>query len=163
MKQNIFIFDKNRIYSKRYEYNSYVWYRLHNLFFGSLIFKGKKLWAFNTLLNLKFELKKREIVDPFWLILISFMKIMPEVMLFPKKLGGQIQGVPFPISERKQYTFAIKWIVKLIRDKHKRITIEKLADGLVSAIYERGDAFDLKMSQYAISTANRHLLRLFKR
>lgn len=107
MKKNIFIFDKNRLYSKKYDYNSYIWYRSHKLFFGSLIFKGKKIWAFNFFLNLKAELKKREQIDPFWLLLISFMKIMPEIMLFPRKLGGRVQGVPLPISERKQYTFVI--------------------------------------------------------
>lgn len=35
------------------------------------------------------------------------MKITPEVLLFPKKLGGVTQGVPLPIGERKQYTFAV--------------------------------------------------------
>lgn len=35
------------------------------------------------------------------------MKIMPEVILFPKKLGGMIQGVPLPINERKQFTYVI--------------------------------------------------------
>jgi len=36
------------------------------------------------------------------------MKITPEVLLFPKRLGGAIQGVPLAIGERKQYTFAVK-------------------------------------------------------
>jgi len=57
---------------------------------------------------LKSELKKRELVDPFWIFLIGLMKITPEVLLIPRKIGGKIQGVPLPISERKQYTFAVK-------------------------------------------------------
>jgi hypothetical protein len=36
------------------------------------------------------------------------MKITPEVLLIPRKIGGKIQGVPLPISERKQYTFSVK-------------------------------------------------------
>lgn len=35
------------------------------------------------------------------------MKITPDLMLFPLKLGGVLQGVPLPITERKQYTFAV--------------------------------------------------------
>jgi len=36
------------------------------------------------------------------------MKITPEVILIPRKIGGVLQGVPLPIKERKQYTFATK-------------------------------------------------------
>lgn len=107
MKQNIFIFDKLATYSVKYDYFTYLWYRSTRLFFQSLIFKGHKLWAFKFFLNLKSELKQREMIEPFWLFLIGFMKIMPDILLFPRKLGGRIQGIPLPINERKQYTFTI--------------------------------------------------------
>lgn len=35
------------------------------------------------------------------------MKITPDLLLFPLKLGGVSQGVPLPITERKQFTFAV--------------------------------------------------------
>lgn len=35
------------------------------------------------------------------------MKITPDLLLFPLKLGGVLQGVPLPITERKQFTFAV--------------------------------------------------------
>lgn len=60
----------------------------HNLFYRSLIFKGKKLWAFNFLCNLKYELKIKENIEPFWIFLVALIKISPEVLLFPKKRGS---------------------------------------------------------------------------
>jgi len=162
MKGNIFIFDKMATYSIKYDYAMYLWYRSSRLFFQSLIFKGRKLWAFQFFLNLKYELKKRELIEPFWLFLIGFMKLMPDILLFPRKLGGRIQGIPLPISERKQYTFTIKWLIKLIHDK-QRVTITSLADSLISAIYEQGLAFEQKLAVYKISTDNRHLLKFLKK
>jgi len=162
MKNNIFIFDKMATYSAKYDYVIYLWYRSSRLFFQSLIFKGNKLWAFNFFLNFKYELKCRECIEPFWLFLIGFMKIMPDILLFPRKLGGRIQGIPLPISERKQYTFTIKWLIKYIRDKQK-ITVSNLADLLISAIYEQGAAFEQKLSVYKNSTDNRHLLKFLKK
>lgn len=58
-------FNKNIKYNSKFDYCSYMAYRYHHLFFHSLIFKGYKLWAFNFFISLKFELKKREMVDPF--------------------------------------------------------------------------------------------------
>ena len=64
-----------------YDYYIYLGFRYHNLFFCSLINDGKKLKAFNFLLKLKYNLKIKEITDPYNIILISFMNITPEVFL----------------------------------------------------------------------------------
>jgi len=144
IKNNIFIFNKNKKYLKNYNYNSYIYYRYYRLFFHSLIFKGNKLWAFKFLIELRYLIKKQELVDPFWVILIAFMKITPDIILFPKKLGGVIQGVPLSIGERKQYTFAVKWVVKLLKDKFRIITLKQVVEILISAIYDKGLAIEKK-------------------
>lgn len=82
-------------------------------------------------------------------------------MLLPLKLGGSVQFVPLPISERKQYTFAIKFVIKLIRDKYRKISISLICDALVSAVYNKGISIEKKLSSYT-ALSNRHLLRFFK-
>ena len=98
---------KSTLYHKKFEYHSYVWFRYHKLFYGSLIQRGRKLWAFNFFNNVKYKLKILSKSDPFWVFLLSMMKITPVVFLVPLKLSGTVHGVPVPISERKQYTFAV--------------------------------------------------------
>jgi len=88
---------------------------------------------------------------------------VPEVILFPKKLGRKIQGVPLPITERKQYTFIIKWTIKLIRDRLRKVSLKKIVEILLSSIFEKGEAYEQKLNVYQTSTTNRHLLRFFKR
>lgn len=120
------------------------------------------MWAFNFFVNLKYELKIRENVDPFWIFLISLMKITPEVLLFPIKRGGGVQLVPLPINERKQYTFAVKWVIKLLRDKNRIININSLVDVLIMAVYDKGLSIEKKDSVNAIANLNRHMVRFFK-
>lgn len=157
------IFNKNQKYLKQYDLYSYLWFRYHRLFFKSLIFRGRKLWAFKFFISLKYELKNRENIDPFWILLVSLMKVTPEILLYPKKLGGKINWVPLPIGERKQYTFAVKWVIKLLKDKNRIITINSLSDCLISAIYDKGPSIEKKISVYKIADNNRHLVRFFKR
>lgn len=164
LKRNIFLNSKKLAYCRRFDYYPYLWYRYHKLFFGSLIFRGRKLWAFKFFLNLKYELKIREGIDAFWVFLLAMMQITPDMLLFPKKLGGVIHYVPMPIGERKQYTFAIKWVIKMLRESEKKkITLNDVATTLVDAIYEEGESFKKKIEYYEQGMANRHLIRYFRR
>jgi len=149
-------------YNSKYSYYPYTWYQYHHLFFQSLIFKGKKLWSFKFLLDLKYELKIREGVEPFWVFLVALMKISPEVLLFPKKRGGGLQWLPLPISEKKQYTFSIKWVIKLLKDKFRVIKMSTLVELLINSVYGKGLAIEKKNSVYAIADLNRHLVRFFR-
>lgn len=159
---NIFNLKKNDKYTVKYDYYSYIWFRYHRLFFGSMIFRGRKLWAFNFFNKLKHELKRREKVDPFWVFLVGIMKITPDLMLFPLKLGGVVEGVPLYISERKQYTFGVKWVIKLLRDKYRRFSLKTVSDILIEAIYDKGLGIEKKISVYESGSKNRHLIKYFK-
>jgi ribosomal protein S7 len=86
----------------------HVCFCYHNLFFGALIFRGKKLKAFNFFLNLKNNLKKRENNDPFFIFLVSMMKLTPKLLLRSAHFGSFTKGVPLPISEKKSISFAVK-------------------------------------------------------
>lgn len=152
----------NKKYLSKYDYYSFFWYQYHKLFFRSLIFRGNKLWAFKFLSELKYNLKVRELVDPFWVFLVAVMKISPEVLLFPKKRGGGLQWIPLPISLKKQYTFTIKWVIKLLKDKFRTLNINIVSDILINAIYDKGFAIEKKESVHAIADLNRHLVRFFR-
>lgn len=83
-------------------------YSYHRLFFTNLIFRGRKALAFRWLCQVKYFLKLREKFDPYLLLFVALLKISPGVTLFPIKRSGVVQGAPFPISRRKQMTFALK-------------------------------------------------------
>jgi len=66
-----------------------------------LISCGRKLYAFNSLLDVKHGLKISEHADPNKVFLVSLMMVTPNIYLLPLKLGGRSVGVPLPISNKK--------------------------------------------------------------
>jgi len=131
-------------------------------FFGSLLFKGKKILAFNTFLQIKNGLKRKENFDPFLVFLVAMMKITPSLVLLPIRKSGALHGVPFPISQRKQITFAVKWSIKLLRDKYRIFKVSTIVDLLASAIYNKGLAAQRKKETHKMSIKTRHLIKFFR-
>jgi len=136
-----------------------LWFRYQNTFFGSLIFAGRKLQAFNMLLKIKQGLKIKELADPLKIFLVSMMMVTPNVYLLPLKLGGRSVGVPLPISEKKKISLGVKFIVKVLKEKFSKLSIKLLVDTLVISIYGKGPSIERKISLYKTSSQNRHLLR----
>lgn len=155
----------NLLKQKRQDwYNFYwhTWFRYHTIFLGSLIFNGKKLKAFNNFLKIKQGLKLKELFDPYIIFLVSMMKVTPDINFLFLKLGGASIGVPMPISERKKVMFGIKWVLKLLKDKHKVLSIPLIVDLLVSTLYDKGIALEKKQNIYKLGSQNRHLLKFFR-
>lgn len=113
--RSLFVFHKNKKYSTRFDFYSYVTYRYQRIFWRSLIFRGRKLWAFKFFVNLKYELKIRENLDPLLIFVVAMMKITPVVLLYKIRLGGAFHGVPFPAGERKRYTFATSGLLNCLK------------------------------------------------
>jgi len=145
-----------------YDFYYHLWFSYHHVFFGSLIFRGKKILAFNNFLKIKFELKIREKYDPFLVFLVSMMRITPSLILKPVKKSGISYGVPFPVSHRKQVTFAIKWVLKLLRDSNRIAKISRIVELLVSAIYNKGLSIRKKIGLYKVALRNRPFIKFFR-
>jgi len=109
-----------------------------------LIFAGRKLYAFNLLLEVKQGLKLKESADPLKLFLVSLMIVTPNIYLLPLKLGGRSVGVPLPISEKKKISLGVKFIIKLLKEKFSKLSAKLLVDTLVTSIYGKGPSIEKK-------------------
>lgn len=148
---------------KKYKKNlPYYLFRYNRIFFGSLISRGRKIWAFNFMLKLKYKLKIKEQFDPHWIFFFAMIKLTPNVLLFPYKLGGKLQGVPLPISLNKKLTYATKWVIKLLRDKYRKLILSDLVNVLVGALYNKELSYKKKMKSYNEGFENRFLIKYFK-
>lgn len=63
-------------------------------------------------------------------------------------MGSSVYGVPVSISFRKQMTFSVKWVIKLLRDKFRRLTVNHVADCLVGSLFNKGLSFERKSLLY---------------
>ena len=140
----------------------YIWYKYHYHFFRSLIFRGRKLWAFNFLVTLKFWLKYFEGIDPLIVFLFSIINIVPDFLFFPLKMAGIINEVAMPIGFRKQIIFTIKSIVKYLKDQHRLLDMEYVCTILLATIREKGWALKRKKEAQLEAVRNRYLVKYFK-
>jgi ribosomal protein S7 len=141
---------------------NFHFFRYHRIFFGSLIFNGNKLFAFNLFNKLKFLLKNKLNKDPNFLFLLALSQITPSILLFPFKIGGKIQGVPLSISWKKKWSQATLWVVKLLRDKSRIIKLNELSELLILSLFNKGSAIKKKQYYNTISSKNRYLVKFFK-
>lgn len=140
------------------DYYSQLWFRYHKLFFGSLIFEGRKLGAFNTLASVRRGLKLKESVDPFRAFLVSMMMVTPHIVLLPLRMGGRTVGVPMPITEKKKVTVGVKFVIKMLKERSNSVSVKSLVDTLVSSIYGQGPSVERKNNVHKTGGQNRHLL-----
>ena len=139
-----------------------LWHQYHKNFFGSLILRGRKIFAFNFFQTLKSELKRREQQDPFLLFLISMIKLTPKVFLRHSWFSGTTKGIPLPIRLKKIATFTVLWTIRLLRKRDRCVKIHFLCDLLIGALYSRGEAYRKKQEYHKMACNNRYLLRFLK-
>jgi ribosomal protein S7 len=151
------------VYSRLYDKYEYLSFRYNQLFLRSLIRHGCKLRACRYYSELRYRLKCFDGRNPDRVLLHALIEITPCLVLMPIRLGGIVQGVPFSIKENKCYTYAVKWVIKLLRDKYRRLDITLLTETLVGAIQGTGASMEKKREVYLTAMKNRHLLRFFRR
>lgn len=111
---------------------------------------------------MKYSLKLREKFDPYLILFVALLRVSPGVILFPIKKSGVVQGAPFPISRRKQITFAMKWVIKLLKDTNRVVTVAKMVDLLFDAIQDRGGAIAKKNYVHKKAIINKHLVKYYR-
>ena len=159
------MFNKNYKSEKKnfvFNFFTYIFFRYHRIFFGSLIWRGRKLWAFKFFSKIKYELKLKEVIEPNYLFFLSLIKISPNVLIFPYRIGGKFQGVPLPISWYKKIIFGTKWVIKLLRDKYDRVDLNNIVENLIFAIYNKGLSIKKKKSYSYLGYTNKSLMKKFK-
>jgi len=136
-------------------------YMYSNLFYKVLLKRGRKIWAYKFFIKVFFYLKKSENFNPTYLFLVAMLKISPKVLLKSLKLGVNTKMIPAPISIKSQMSFSVKWIIKLIRDQKRRVTVDEIGDLLLWALENKGASWRKKILTYKIAIENRYLLKKY--
>ncbi len=80
---------------------------------------------------------------------------MPALEVKSKRVGGANYQVPMPVRGDRRYMLAYRWIINAARAKKGRGMAEKLADELIAASKNEGDAVKKKMDVQRMAEANR--------
>ncbi len=85
----------------------------------------------------------------------ALKNVMPSLEVKSKRVGGANYQVPMPVRGERRYILAYRWILEATRSKKGRPMAEKLADEIVAAANNEGEAVKKRMDVQRMAEANR--------
>jgi len=121
---------------------------------------GKKNIARQIMADALNDLKRFGHADPLAAFDSAVHKVMPQIEVRPKRVGGAVYQIPMEVSSKRQLSLAIRWILNASRKKHGQPMFKRLAIELNDALNETGDAFKKKMDVKKMAEANKAFAHL---
>lgn len=120
---------------------------------------GKKSLAISIMDETFTQIKSKWQKDPKGVFIKALENIMPKIEVRPKRVWGSIFQVPQEVNEKRQVFLAWKWIIDSARSKKGANFSKFLADELIDAANETGNAFKKKLDVYKMAEANKAFAR----
>ena len=133
-------------------------YKSQNLgkFINSVMREGKKRTAekvvYDALENIK---EKAKVEDPLEVFDTAIRNISPAMEVRSRRVGGANYQVPREVRPERKQALAFRWLLDAARGKKGAPMAEKLADELIAASKNEGDAWKKKENTHKMAEANK--------
>ena len=124
-------------------------------FINKMMYDGKKSIAEKIIYSSfnKIEEKTNEKgIDVFQKALEN---VKPLVEVRSRRVGGATYQVPVEVRADRQHSLSIRWILESTRKRNERTMIDRLANELIDAANEKGNAFKKKEEVHKMAEANK--------
>ena len=81
--------------------------------------------------------------------------VKPLVEVKSRRVGGATYQVPVEVSERRQESLAVRWLVEFARKRNEHTMAERLGHEIADATQERGGAFKKREDTHRMAEANK--------
>lgn len=81
--------------------------------------------------------------------------VMPQLEVKARRVGGATYQVPMEIREERRQTLALRWIVDFSRNRSERKMYQRLANELIDASNNTGNAVRRKEEMHRMAEANK--------
>lgn len=129
--------------------------QLVNRLINKVMLHGKKTVAekivYTSLENLSKELK----TSPVEFLERAIKNVTPDVEVRSRRIGGANYQIPTPVSERRQVSLAIRWVVDAARAKKGTSIVTSLSEELRNAYNNTGGAAKKKEEVRRMAEANK--------
>lgn len=120
---------------------------------------GKKYLALKIITNAFESIKAKGHANPEEVFEKALENVMPRIEVRPKRVGGSIYQVPQEVKPGRQLALAIRWILASARAKSGAEFSVFLANELIEASQETGNAVKKKLEVYKMAEANKAFAR----
>lgn len=131
-------------------------------FINSLMQKGKKAIARKIVYGAFEIVKKQTEKEPLEVFEKALKAVAPSVEVRPQRIGGATYQVPREVKDKRSMSLSIRWLIGAARAKKGKPMEEKLAQELIQASRNEGEAVKKKINMHRMADANRafaHLAR----
>ena len=81
--------------------------------------------------------------------------VKPVVEVKSRRVGGATYQVPVEVPPRRARTLAVRWLILFARQRRERTMAQRLANELLDAQQQQGNAFKRKDDIYRMAQANK--------
>jgi len=124
-------------------------------FINMIMERGKKSVA-QKIVYTSFDLMKaKSEKDPLEVFELAIKNVAPVVEVKSRRVGGANYQVPIEVTPRRRQALSFRWIIGAARSKKGRPMAAKLAEELLLASDNQGDAMKKKQDVHRMAEANR--------
>jgi small subunit ribosomal protein S7 len=116
---------------------------------------GKKTIAQKIVYKALETVSERAKGDPLVVFENAFKNLQPTVEVKSKRVGGANYQIPIPVRGERRVALAFRWLIAAANARKGRPMAEKLADEIMAASQNEGDAIKKKMDVHRMAEANR--------
>jgi len=124
-------------------------------FINYVMRKGKKTVAQKIVYGAFDQISEKTKTDPLDVFDRAFKNLQPSVEVKSKRVGGANYQIPTPVRGERRVALAFRWLIAAADSRKGKPMAMKLADEIVSAANNEGDAIKKKMDVHRMAEANR--------
>jgi small subunit ribosomal protein S7 len=129
--------------------------RLVQQVINKVMLDGKKSVAEKIVYDALAILGERTGRDPVEQLEEGIKALTPTLEVRSRRVGGATYQVPVEVPPRRARTLAVRWLVSFARDRREKTMAQRLANELLDAQQQQGNAFKRKDDVYRMAVANR--------
>lgn len=130
-------------------------------FINVLMLNGKKTVASTIIYDALDEIKKRDATaDPLAVFEMAIQNVSPSIETRSRRVGGANYQVPVEVRAERRRALAFRWILAVARKGKGKAMFKKLADELIAASKNEGDAIKKRDDVHRMAESNRAFAHL---
>lgn len=124
-------------------------------FINYIMERGKKSVAQGIVYGAFDIMQEKTGKEPMEVFDAAMKNVTPSVEVRARRIGGANYQVPVEVHPDRRFTLASRWVIGAARKRKGRPMAEKLANELMDAMNEQGDAYKKKQDVQRMAEANR--------
>ncbi len=129
--------------------------RLVQQVINKVMLDGKKSTAERIVYDALAIIGERTGRDPVEQVEESIKTLTPQLEVRSRRVGGATYQVPVEVPSRRARTLAVRWLVTFARQRREKTMAQRLANELMDAVNQQGNAYKRKDDIFRMAQANK--------